>query len=223
MSASRDAVRQPFGSLDSSPVGSRLKDMKRLSIPCRVGLLAALGSFVFAFVAAAGEPTAFALVKEGNRHVGEEVRDRVACIRSEKSVGALTPSLWSLYFLDSASAGKLTEVKFAAGSLVGVTHRSGVLGISGLSRKPRALPMERLKVDSDRALERALSEPVFKHVKLTNTELQLQYKEEAPVWKVTLWASKVRKPESTVKIGEILVNAIDGQVALIDIKLKRLD
>jgi len=185
--------------------------------------LAAVAWIGLACIARAGEPTAFALVKEGNRHVGDEVRDRVAGIRSEKSVGSLTPTVWSVFFLDPASAGKVTEVKFAGGSLVEVAHRSGVLGISGLSKKPRALPMERLKVDSDRALERAVNEPVFKNVRLTNAELQLEYKDEIPVWKVTLWAGKVRKPESTAKIGELLVNAESGNVTLLDIKLKRLD
>ena len=117
----------------------------------------------------------------------------------------------------------MTEVKFAAGSLVEVSHRSGVLGISGLSRKPRALPLERLKVDSDRALERAISEPVFRNIRLTNAELQLLFKDEIPVWKVTLWAGKVRKPESTAKVGDLLVDAENGKVTLLDIKLKRLD
>jgi hypothetical protein len=197
--------------------------MNRFKRACGVCLFAAGAWLGLNSVSLAGEPTAFTLVREGNRHVGDDVKDRVVCIRSEKSVGSLTPSVWSVFFLDPASAGKVTEVKFAGGSLVEVAHRSGVLGISGLSKKPRALPMERLKLDSDRALDRAVSEPVFKNIKLTNAELQLLYKDEVPVWKVTLWASKVRKPESTSKVGDLLVNAETGTVTLMDIKLKRLD
>ena len=44
--------------------------------------------------------TAFALVKEGNRHVGEEARDRVVQIRSEKSVGSLVPNIWYIVYYD---------------------------------------------------------------------------------------------------------------------------
>jgi len=40
----------------------------------------------------ADEMTAFRLIKEGNRYVGEESKDRVVQIRSEKSVGSLNRS-----------------------------------------------------------------------------------------------------------------------------------
>jgi len=40
-------------------------------------------------LATAGELTAFDLVKEGNRYVGEPSKDKVVQIRSDKSVGTL--------------------------------------------------------------------------------------------------------------------------------------
>ena len=43
---------------------------------------------------AAAEPTALSLIKEGNRYVGEDVKDQVVQIRSDKSVGGLTPNVW---------------------------------------------------------------------------------------------------------------------------------
>ena len=105
-----------------------------------VDLVAAVAWLGLSWVGLAADPTAFGLVREGNRHVGDDVKDRVVCIRSEKSVGSLTPSVWSVFFLDPASAGKVTEVKFAAGSLVEVSHQSGVLGISGLRENPGPCP-----------------------------------------------------------------------------------
>ena len=40
----------------------------------------------------AKDATAFDLIEEGNKHVGEDEKDRVVEIRSEKTVGSLTPN-----------------------------------------------------------------------------------------------------------------------------------
>ncbi|HTL17277.1 MAG TPA: hypothetical protein VL793_08570, partial [Patescibacteria group bacterium] len=50
--------------------------------------------FTAGFCAYADEPTAFELIKEGNRYVGEQAKDRIVQIRSEKSVGTMTPNIW---------------------------------------------------------------------------------------------------------------------------------
>jgi hypothetical protein len=49
--------------------------------------------FSLAWPAWAGELTAFQLVKEGNRYVGEDIKDQVVQIRSEKSVGGMVPNV----------------------------------------------------------------------------------------------------------------------------------
>ena len=54
-------------------------------------LFAAAMAFALALRAGAGEATAFELIKEGNRYVGEDVKDKVVQIRSQKSIGSLTP------------------------------------------------------------------------------------------------------------------------------------
>src|SRR5438309_8629841 len=46
----------------------------------------------------ANEPTAFELIKEGNRHLGEEAKDQVTQIRSAKSIGTLTPNIWYVIY-----------------------------------------------------------------------------------------------------------------------------
>jgi hypothetical protein len=170
----------------------------------------------------AAEPTAFDLVKEGNRHLGEEAKGRVVQIRSEKSVGGLTPNIWFVVYYDPDATAKATEIKFAAGTKVSVKRPARVL--ESISGSFRELPKEKLKIDSDDAIEIAKNEPLIKNLTLTNTQLTLERGEEdQPVWKVKLWAAKIRKPSDTVNIGEIHISAEDGKVVKNDLKPGRLD
>ena len=156
------------------------------------------------------EPTAFALIEEGNRHVGEDAKGRVVQIRSDKSVGTLTPNIWHVVFYDPDASAKATEVKFAAGKKVDVKRPPRILEL--LSKASAELPLEKLKIDSDRAIEIATAEPVLKHLTLTATRLELGRWEGMPVWKVRLWAQKLRRPSQSADIGEVFLSAEDGEV-----------
>jgi len=170
----------------------------------------------------AAEPTAFELIKEGNRHVGEEAKGRVVQIRSEKSIGSLMPNIWYVVYYDPDATAKATEVKFAAGTKVSVKRPASIL--EPITRSHRELAKEKLKIDSDKAIQIAKSDPLLKNVTLTNTEMRLERGEgEQPVWKVKLWASKIRKPSETVHIGEIHISAEDGKVVKNDLKPGRVD
>ncbi len=173
-------------------------------------------------IANAAEPTAFDLVKEGNRHLGEEAKGRVVQIRSEKSVGGLTPNIWFVVYYDPDATAKATEIKFAAGTKVSVKRPPRVLEpITGAHRE---LPKDKLKIDSDKAVEIAKSEPLIKNLTLTNTQLTLERGEgDQPVWKVKLWAAKIRRPSDTVNIGELQLSAEDGKVVKNDLKPGRVD
>jgi len=170
----------------------------------------------------AGEPTAFDLVKEGNRHLGEEAKGRVVQIRSEKSVGGLTPNIWFVVYYDPDATAKATEIKFAAGTKVSVKRPARVLEpITGAHHE---LAKDKLKIDSDKAIELAKNEPLIKNLTLTNTELKLERGEgDQPVWKVKFWAAKIRKPSDTVNIGEVHLSAEDGKVVKNDLKPGRVD
>jgi hypothetical protein len=86
------------------------------------------------------------------------------------------------------------------------------------------LPKEKLKIDSDKAIEIAKNEPLIKNLTLTNTELKLERGEgEQPVWRVKFWAAKIRKPSDTVNIGELHLSAEDGKVVKNDLKPGRVD
>src|SRR3977135_2541334 len=69
---------------------------------------------------AAEEATAFELIKEGNKHVGEDAKNRVVQIRSEKSVGSLVPNVWYVVYYDPDASLKATEVKFGGGKKLNV-------------------------------------------------------------------------------------------------------
>jgi hypothetical protein len=183
-------------------------------------LAAALG---FDSAARAGEPTAFELVKEGNDHVGRDARGRVVQIRSEKSVGSLIPNIWYVVYYDPDATAMASEVKFAAGQKVAVKRPSRFLEpVSGAHRE---LNKEKFKVDSDKVIEIAKNEPLLKNLTLTATQLWLEGfgPDRLPVWRVRLWAAKLRRPEVAVDIGELFISAEDGSIVKNELKIQRVD
>src|SRR5688572_15169265 len=71
-------------------------------------------------LAHAGEPTAFDLIKEANRYVGEQAKDKVVQVRSEKSLGGLVPTIWYVVLYDPTASMKAVQVKFGAGKMLDV-------------------------------------------------------------------------------------------------------
>jgi hypothetical protein len=185
--------------------------------------LIACGLLALGQAVRAGEPTAFDLVKEGNRHLGEDAKDRVVQIRSEKSVGTLTPNIWWVVYYDPDATAMATEIKFMAGKKESVKRPARLLEpISGAHKE---LPKDKLKIDSDKAIDLAKSEPLLKNLTLTATQLKLERwgDDNLPVWRVRLWAQKLRKPTDTADIGELILSAADGKVVKNDLKINRVD
>jgi len=185
-----------------------------------------LGMMVFSPAALASELSAFQLIKEGNRHLGEEARDRVVQIRSEKSVGSLTPNIWYVVYYDPDATAKAAEVKFGAGKKLSVKRPARIIELG--SGAHRELNRDKMKVDSDKAIEIAKKEPLLNNLTLTNTQLWLERDfwsadKDLPVWKVRLWAAKIRKPTESADIGDIYVSAEDGKVLRSDLHIDRLD
>ena len=180
-------------------------------------------------VAHASEPTAFDLIKEGNRYVGEQARDKVVQIRSEKSVGTVTPNIWYVVFYDSTSTLKATEVKFGAGKMLDVKRPLRLL--EPVTGGDLPLNRDKLKFDSDQAIKCALREPLLANIKVAATQLKLEKVGQGlmssgpgeAVWKVRLWAAKLRNPDKDVDIGEIWLSAFDGKVQKTDLHIDRVD
>ena len=193
-------------------------------------MAAALITFASSVSARGGDATAFSLIKEGNRYVGEQAKDRVVQIRSEKSVGSTTPNIWYVVFYDPTASLKAVEVKFGAGQMLSVKRPMRLLEpVTGGD-----LPLDRnkLKIDSPEAIQVALKQPMLEHLKITATRLTLDRVGEGVlgqagpgqgVWKVRLWASKLRDPARDADIGEVWVSALDGQVVKNDLRINRVD
>lgn len=181
-------------------------------------------SLVAAGPVVAAELSAFALVKQGNRHVGEDAKDRVVQIRSEKSINTLVPNIWFIVYYDPDATAKATEIKFAAGQKVSVKRPARLLEpITGAHKE---LPKAKLKVDSDQALDIARAEPLLKNLTLKASKLKLERRsgtDETPVWKVELWAAKLDNPNKSVSVGEVFISAEDGKVVKSDLKISRVD
>lgn len=183
-----------------------------------------------AFGARAEEPTAFELIKEGNRYVGEQAKDRIVQIRSEKSIGTLTPNIWYVVYYDPTASLKSVEVKFGAGKMLTVKRPMRLL--EPVTGGDLPLDRDKLKIDSPEATKIALKEPLLQNLKITATQLKLDRMGEGVmgqggpgqgVWKVRLWAAKLRNPSRDADIGEVWVSALDGQVVKNDLRINRVD
>lgn len=178
----------------------------------------------------AGEATAFDLIKEGNRYVGEQSKDKIVQIRSDKSVGGLTPNIWYVVYYDPTATLKSVEVKFGAGQMLSVKRPMRLL--EPVTGGDVPLNRDQLKVDSDQAIKTALNEPLLKNLTITATQLKLERVGEGvlgqggvaqAVWKVKLWAAKLRNPQRTADIGEVWVSALDDKVVKDDLHINRVD
>lgn len=176
------------------------------------------------------EPTAFALAKEGNRYIGEQSKDKLVQIRSEKSVGSLTPKVWYVVYYDPTATLKAVEVKFGAGKMLTVKPPLRLLEPASGGDVP--LDRDKLKVDSDAAITTALKDPMLKDLKVTATQPKLERVGEGvlgqsgagqPVWKVKLWAAKLRNPNQDAEIGEVWLSAQDGKTLKSDLHIDRVN
>lgn len=182
---------------------------------------AAVLAFVLCLSARAGELTAYQLIKEGNRYVGEQAKDQVVQIRSEKSIGTMTPTIWYITYYDPDASLKATEVKFGAGKKMDVKRPFRLLEpVTGADKK---LDRKKMNVDSDKALSTAMADDLLQNLKLKASQLWLEHGVDGPTWRVRLWAAKLRNPNDDADIGDVYVSADDGKVVRRDLHINRVD
>lgn len=184
-------------------------------------LLYGLLVFSLAGVARADEPTAFQLVKRGDDYVGVQSKDKVVQIRSEKSVSGLTPEIWYVVYYDPDATLKAVEVKFGAGQKMDVSHPFRLL--EPVTGDDKMLDGSKLKVDSDRALAIATSQPLLKNLTLKASQFWLLHGDNGPVWKVKLWAAKLSDPSRDADIGDVYISTADGTVVRVDLHPNSVD
>jgi hypothetical protein len=182
-------------------------------------VLAAVGAMTQ--MAGAADLTAFQLAKEGNRYVSDEAKDKIVQIRSDKSVGSMTPIIWYVVYFDQDAKFRATEVKFGAGKKLEVTRPMRMF--ERISRDYKALDPKNMKIDSDKALETATKDPLLEKLTLKASQLWLDRGEEGPTWRVRLWAAKLTNPNAQADIGQIFISAEDGKVLRRDLHINRVD
>jgi hypothetical protein len=161
------------------------------------------------------EPTAFSLIKEGNKYVGEQAKDKVVEIRSERSVGGLVPNIWYVVYYDSTATLKATEVKLGAGKMLDVKRPPRVL--EPVFGQDQPLDSSKLKVDSDKALATAQAEPLLEKLTLKASQMTLSRVDGVPTWKIRFWAARQRDPNDMANIGDVFVSAETGAVTKTDL------
>jgi hypothetical protein len=186
------------------------------------GLAFALALAMFAPDTSAGETTALDLVKEGNRYVGEQAKDKVVEIRSEKSIGGLDPAIWRIVYFDPTATFKSVEVKFGAGKMLDVKRPFRLL--EPITGKDEPLDMSKVKIDSNKAIQTALAEPLLEKLTVKATSAKLVRGDGGvPVWKIRVWAAKLREPNEQADLGEVTLSAEDGKVIKNGLRIKRVD
>lgn len=168
----------------------------------------------------ATEATALQLIKEGNRFIGEQSRNKVLEVNSERSVGGLVPNIWHVAYFDPDTRFKVVEVKFGAGAKLDVKRPMRVFERGA---EERVLDVAALKVDSDRAISLATADPLLEKLTLKATQLWLEKREAQPVWKVRLWAAKLAKPDKLADVGDVYISATDGKVVKTDLHINKVD
>jgi hypothetical protein len=190
-------------------------------------ICAAVGVLLLGFggspAARARDWTGLELAREGNRYVGEQARDKVLEIHSDKSIGGLSPSIWHVVYYDSTATFKATEVKFGAGQMMDVKRPMKLLQPLAGSDVPFA--PDQLKVDSDKALKTALKEPLLEKLSIKAAAFTLGRVKGIgdPVWKIKLWAAKLHHPDEDTSVGEVQISATDGKVLKSDLQIDRVD
>lgn len=177
-----------------------------------VMVLGAVLGLATALVASA-EPSALDLVNKGDEYVGVQSKDKVIQVSSEKSVATLTPNIWHVLYYDPDSTFRTVEVKFGAGEEMDVSHPMRVPP----AKPDDILDREKLRVDSDRALKIAASQPLLKALTLRAAKMTLQKTDDGIVWKVELWAAKVGDSTKEADIGTITISAADKSIVRSDL------
>jgi len=164
---------------------------------------------------ALADPTAFDLGKKGDDYVGVQSKDKIIEIYSDKSVATLEPNIWYVVYYDPSVTFKTVEVKFGGGQEMDISHP--VRPFQMPAKMENILDQTKLKIDSDRALTIATSQPLLKGLTLRSSKMTLSNVDEGLVWRVELWAAKVGDPTKQAGIGSVYISANDGSVVRTDL------
>ena len=127
-----------------------------------------------------------------------------------------------MVYYDPTARFKAVEVKFGAGKMLDVKRPLRLL--EPIHGGDQPLDVTKIKVDSDQAIKTALSEPLLDKLTVTATSAKLERGEAGlPVWKIRVWAAKLRKPSAQADLGDIILSAEDGKVIKNNLHINRVD
>ncbi len=154
-------------------------------------------------------PTAFALIREGNKYLSKRSQGKIVQMISEKTDDGLTPNDWRVVYYDPEARFKAVEVRFAGEELTRIFEPGRILQLfSRRARQPMAENL--LRVDSDEALTIALRRSGLNERMAEKSQLKLETSDEGvPVWRVNFWG-RVQKRETS--LGEVVISATDGSL-----------
>jgi len=164
---------------------------------------------------ALADPTALQLAKSGDEYVGSPSRDRVLEIYSERSVARMEPNIWHVVYYDPSVMSKSIDVKFGAGQEMDVSHP--VHPFVWAPKANNILDQSKLRVDSDRALHMATSQPLLNGLTLRTSKMTLENSDDGVVWNVELFAAKTGDPSKEASIGTVCISANDGSLIKSDL------
>ena len=127
---------------------------------------------------------------------------------TERSQGEPVPNTWRLGFFDSTAALKVTELKFRDGKKIDTSQPFAVLERYNAGK---AFDRKKLKIDSNKALQLAMEDPMLKGLTLRMSEIKLQTT-DGPFWQIHLWVGRIRRPSDMADAGQIFISAEDGKV-----------
>jgi hypothetical protein len=180
-----------------------------------VVLGAVLGLATTHIVLADAGPTALSLIRNGDDYVGNPCRERVLEVYSDKSIASMEPNVWHVVYYDPSVFSKSVEVKFGAGQEMEVSHPMRPFMIP--ARAHDVLDQSRLKVDSDRALQIATSQPILNGLTLRSSKMTLESSDDGTIWRVELYAAKVGDSTREVSVGYVTMTADDGTIVKADL------
>jgi len=161
--------------------------------------------------------TVFALVKEGDKAIKPQSKDKITQIHSDKSTGGLVPDVWYIDYNDPTAAFKTTEVTFVAGKITGIKQPKRVFDAFTGSKQ---VEWKRVKVDSDRALAAALNEPQLKKLDLRASQFWLERTPTGATWKIRFWTAGPDKPDQTTSIGDLYISAKSAEIIKTDLHIR---
>jgi hypothetical protein len=168
---------------------------------------------------ALADPTALDLIKKGDDFVGVQSKDKVIQIASEKSVATLEPNIWHITYFDPDSSFKTVEVEFGGGQQMGVSHPFRMFPAHATDE----LDLDKVEVDSDRALKIAAAQPLLKALTLRSAKMTLHTTDDGVVWDVELWAAKVGDSTKEADIGSVSISAADRSIVKSDLHPSNAD